>query len=368
MIAAAQHLILVGGGHSHALLLKRWAASPLPNVQITLISPQRYTPYSGMLPGLIAGHYGFYDTHIDLQSVCDKAGVRLLLQRVVGIDTARKQVTMDDQQLLSFDVLSINTGITPALPESLAGNVVPVKPIAAFFPRWQAELDDLQQADAGRKRNYAVVGGGAAGVELVLAMQHRLSQSDIATGVSLSLIFRGEDLLEGYSDAVRHKIRQRLLHAGIRLVPRTEVSASYLDQQAFDRVFWCTQAQPAGWLQHADLQLSDSGFIAVNDCLQSLSCADVFAAGDVADLADRPLPKAGVYAVRQADTLLFNLCARLTGQPLTPYRPQTSFLSLLACGDRSAIAARVNGWLPAFSGRWVWRWKNHIDQKFMRQF
>lgn len=368
MAAAAQHLVLVGGGHSHALLLKHWAARPLPGVHITLISPQRYTPYSGMLPGLIAGHYDFYDTHIDLQSVCQKAGATLLSHRVTGIDSVSRRILMDDNQSLSFDVLSVNSGITPALPSSLQGRVIAVKPIADFYPRWQAELHALQQMPATTTRNYAVVGGGAAGVELVMAMQHRLCQPDIDAGTSLTLIYRGERPLEGYASAVRDKIESLLSRKKIRLLPHTEVTAHYLNTQDYDRVFWCTQAQPADWLQKTDLQLSDRGFIAVNAHLQSVSCNNVFAVGDVADMRDQNLPKAGVYAVRQADTLMHNLRARLQQQPLQIYRPQHSFLSLLACGDRSAIATRVNGWFPAFFGGWVWRWKDRIDRAFMQQF
>lgn len=368
MTAATQHLVLVGGGHSHALFLRHWAEQPLPNVNITLISPQRYTPYSGMLPGLIAGHYQFHETHIDLQSVCLKAGAKLLLQSVVSIDTSRKCLVTDNHESVSFDVLSINTGITPALPQSLVGNVIPVKPIAEFFPRWQSEINTLQQLPVSETRNYAVVGGGAAGVELVLAMQHRLSQPDVAAKVSLTLLFRGDNPLEGYSTSVRNKMVKLLNRSGIRLSPGTDVTAEYLAHQGFDSVFWCTQAQAAGWLRQTDLQLSEHGFVAVNSHLQSLSCPDVFAAGDAADFVEKTLPKAGVYAVRQAATLGFNIRARLLQQVMQPYRPQHSFLSLLACGGQTAIAARVNGWLPAFYGRWVWLWKNYIDRKFMEQF
>jgi len=368
MTAATQHLVLVGGGHSHALFLKYWAEQPLPNVNLTLISPQRYTPYSGMLPGLVAGHYQFHETHIDLQSVCTKAGVTLLLQCVVSIDTSRKCLVMDNHDSVSFDVLSINTGITPTLPPSLVGNVIPVKPIAEFFPRWQSEIEALQQLSASETRNYAVVGGGAAGVELVLAMQHRLSLPDVTATVSLTLLYRGDCPLEGYSAPVRKKILALLNRSGIRLSPRTDVTAEFLQHQTFDRVFWCTQAQAAGWLRHTDLQLSERGFVAVNSYLQSLSCSDVFAAGDVADLAENNLPKAGVYAVRQAATLDSNIRARLQQRSLQSYSPQSTYLSLLACGGQTAIAARVNGWLPAFYGRWVWSWKNYIDRKFMDQF
>lgn len=371
MQAVIQHwnhdLILLGGGHAHVLVLLRHAMQPLPGVRVTLVSEASDSPYSGMLPGLVAGHYQRDEVHIDLRNLCRHAGVRFIHAQVTGIDPVMKQVQLQGRPPLAYDRLSLNTGATPDLDVKGAQHVIPVKPIASFWPRWLQVRDQLLQAEAGK--TILVVGGGAGSVELALAMSQRLRES--AQPHRVQLVTRGERLLPGYPPLMLHWLQPRLQQHGIQVHTQFEVAEVRSDGVQgragqflpADAIFWCTQARAADWPAASGLAVQENGFVRVHDTLQSVSHPDIFAAGDCAWLDNIALPRAGVYAVRQAPVLFENLRRSFADLPLQHYRPQRQFLSLLATGDRDAVGARGPF---SMAGPWVWRWKDRIDRRFMR--
>ncbi len=371
---AFRDLVFVGGGHSHALVLRMWAMKPLPGVRLTLISPQAMTPYSGMLPGLVAGHYRFEDTHIDLARLCHWAGVRWIQDEVTAIDPARKRLSLKGRPDLEYDLVSIDIGSTPdgAIPGSRE-HAVPVKPISAFHARW---LTLLERAGQGDPLRIAVVGGGAGSVEIALSMAWRLRGQGSAADIRL--VTAAAEPLPGYSARVRRRVRDQLHGEGISVetgfrVERVEAGRLRAEdgrRLEADEIIWCTQAGAAPWIAASGMQTDEQGFLSVRPTLQALEHDDVFAAGDIAHMVASPRPKAGVYAVRQGPVLFHNLRARLLGERLRPYRPQDGFLSLLALGGKTATGMKPlpGGLSLSFSGDWVWRWKDHIDRKFMRMF
>ena len=90
-------LVLIGGGHAHALVLRMWGMDPLPGTRLTLVTPGPTAPYTGMLPGLIAGHYRREDLMIDLVRLARFAGARLILDRATGIDRAAGHIILHDR-------------------------------------------------------------------------------------------------------------------------------------------------------------------------------------------------------------------------------------------------------------------------------
>jgi len=371
-------LVLVGGGHSHVVVLRMLAMQPEPGLRITLICTDIDTPYSGMLPGYLSGHYRFDEVHIDLGRLAAFAGARFIHGEVTGLDRASQRVLLRDRPSVPYDLLSINTGSTPNVRQ-VAGaqaNAVPVKPIAQFNQRWMNLLARVREIHS--RFTIAVVGGGAGGVELVLSMQYRLRQELQKLGrnpdvLQFVLLTSGDTILPTHNAGVRARFARVLRDRHVAVHARAEVTQVLpgclhtQDGRTFDadETMWVTQAGGPAWLQSTGLALDEHGFIKINDRLQTLDDPRVFAAGDVASFTGRPLEKAGVFAVRMGPPLAKNLQRSLRGQSLVAYRPQRSWLALISTGDRFAVASRGR---LGFAGAWVWRWKDSIDRRFMRQF
>ncbi len=370
-------LLLLGGGHSHVAVLRNFGMKPIPGVRLTLISRDVHTPYSGMLPGLIAGHYGFDEAHIDLGPLARFAGARLLHDEVIGLDPAARRAICRGRPPVAYDLLSIDIGSTPRLDVPGAeGNVVPVKPINRFLAQWE-RLTARVLARAGAAR-IGVVGAGAGGVELLLAAQFRLRHllAESAADAALPefhLFTDSADILPSYGASVRDRFRRVLaargvvVHAGAAVVevgPRRLTCANG-EAYELDEILWVTPAGAAPWLRESGLAVDPRGFVLINDCVQSVSHPEVFATGDTAVMQRHPRPRAGVFAVRQGKPLARNLRLALRGRPLKPFVPQREFLSLISTGDKYAVASR-NG--LAAEGTLIWRWKDRIDRRFMLKY
>jgi len=372
-------LVLIGGGHTHAIALRMFGMKPMPGVRLTLISEATYTPYSGMLPGHVAGLYDFEQCHIDLRPLAHFAQAQLLIDRAIALDLKNNRVVCANHPDVGFDLVSIDIGSTPAshLVPGASEHSIPAKPVANFLTRWQQLVDRVAQAPDQPLR-LGIVGGGAGGVELSLAMQYRLHQVLSAAGqpvtnLEVHLFHRSRDLIPSHNRYVSHRFYEVLLQRGMRLhlnesvcevQPHQVICESGLTV-ACDSIFWVTWAAAPAWPQAAGLATDAKGFIQVNDTLQSVSHSQVFAAGDIAAMIHHPRPKAGVFAVRQGKPLFRNLRRALQGKPLKPYKPQKRFLSLISTGNPSAVAAwGPLGWESAL----LWRWKDRIDRRFMERF
>ncbi len=365
-------LVLVGGGHAHVHVLKSFGMKPMPGVRLTLIGRDIETPYSGMIPGFVAGHYSFDECHIDLARLAAWTGTRLIHAEAIGIDRDKRQILLKGRPPIAYDFLSIDVGSSPSV-EALPGaaeHATPVKPIAELGRRWLAFLERVKDWQGSLR--IAVIGGGAGGVELALAIDHRLRAIAHNAEVAVTLATKGE-ILSGQAVAARQKLRAIFQQRGIRLIEnvattRLENGAVYLENGerfVVDDVFVVTEASAAKWFADTGLPLDPRGFFAVEQTLRSTGDERVFAVGDCASVTVHPRPKAGVFAVRQGPPLAENLRRALLGQPLQPFTPQSRYLSILGTGDGHAVATR-SGW--AIEGAWVWRWKDHIDRKWMRMY
>ncbi|WP_103258371.1 selenide, water dikinase SelD [Tabrizicola aquatica] len=357
-------LVLVGGGHAHALVLRMWAMNPLPGTRLTVINPDAVAPYTGMLPGLIAGHYRRDALMIDLVRLARFAGARLILDRATGLDREARLIHLRDRPPLAYDLCSIDVGITSDLP-GLPGaeHAVAAKPLAAYAEAWEAFV-----ARGLAFPRVAILGAGLGGVELALASIHRLRSAGAKPQVTL--IDRATTLLPGLGAAARRKVLGQLHAAGVVLRTGAEVSriapgAVTLaggEEIGSDFTLTVAGARPQGWLAELGLR-HDRGFL-VTDAAFRTSDPLVFAVGDCATIEGAARPKAGVFAVRSAPVLHGNLRAALTGQPLRPFRPQRDYLKLVALGGKAAVADK---WGLALAAPWLWRVKDRIDRAFMER-
>ena len=370
-------LVLIGGGHSHVIVLRRLGMQPMPGVRITVVARDIHAPYSGMLPGLIAGHYTFDDVHIDLGPLTRFARARLFHAEAKGLDLEARSVICRGRPPVPYDVLSIDIGATPVLRvEGASEHAVPVKPIGGLVARWE-RLEARVRNSATRLR-VAVVGAGAAGVELTLAIQHALTGRRRADGgrvpvPEFHLFSASADILPTHNRGVRARFARVLAERDVRVHTATRVTrlgdgrveTDCGEPLEVDEVVWATEAGAQAWPAASGLDVDADGFIRVDATLQSTSHPGVFAAGDIAAVVDHPREKAGVFAVRQGQPLEANLRRALRGEPLRPFSPQRRFLSLISTGDRHAVASRGR---LSFEGAWVWRWKDWIDRRFMTRF
>ncbi|SFS20991.1 selenide, water dikinase SelD [Yoonia litorea] len=355
-------LVLIGGGHTHALVLRKWGMNPLPGVRVTLINPGPTAPYSGMLPGFVAGHYSRDELDIDLVRLARFAGARVINDAADGIDLDAQVVSLKGGPPIAYDVLSVDVGITSTMPDlqGFAANAVPAKPLGRFAERWDAFRNDAQSPQV------AIIGGGVAGAELAMAMSYALK----GKSPSIRLIDRGRVV-----SSLGYKARQLMLgalaEAEIEIFENTDVTEVFADGvvladgRTIRSDFTCgaAGAKAHDWIGTTGLELKD-GFIVVDAALRS-SNPNVFAVGDCAHLSHDPRPKAGVYAVREAPVLYDNLRAALSGGRMQRYNPQRDYLKLISLGRKSAMAERFG---TARKGSALWRLKDHIDRKFMRQF
>jgi len=370
-----QNIVLVGAGHAHALALLAFGKKPHPGSRLTVITRRAWTPYSGMLPGVVAGFYAFEETNIDVRPLCSFAGARLVLDEAVGVDLARKRVVLGGGPFIPFDILSLDIGSVPnrrAVPGALA-NTTSVKPMDGFLVRFETTRRRILSKLG--KASICVVGAGAAGVEMLLSIERRFRKDTAdagydADGLRFTLLSADADILITYPPRMRRRFREILASRGITVIAgraATDVENGVVQLEdgeslAFDEVFWATEASPAPWLADTGLKLDAHGFVEVGPTLQSTSHPAVFAAGDIASLRGFSLPKAGVHAVRQGPTLAANLRG---GTPLQTYKPQSHILSLISTGERYAVGTR-NG--LTFEGAWVWQWKNWLDRRYMAKF
>ncbi len=369
-----KHLVLLGAGHAHVHVLHALARQRPAELRLTVITPYTRQMYSGMLPGVVAGHYSPEQGSIPLGKLIQRSGARHIQASGTAIDANARTVTLSNGCTMAFDWLSLNTG--PVMDRDLLDRQMPgarehalfLRPIETFAHLWP------QVTALARERalQIAVIGAGAAGVELALAIDHTLRQSPCQPGSHVTLVTGGAAPAASYPAGTRHRIERALRQRGITVLPdqcvgmtANEILLAGGARLACDAPVLAVGAQAPRWLAGSGLALDEAGFVAVNAFQQSTSHDHVFAAGDVSSRVDQPHPRSGVYAVRAGPPLLANLRAALAGRPLTAYAPQKRTLNLLACGDRRAIGS----W-GRFSaeGAWIWRWKDHIDRRFIQTY
>jgi selenide,water dikinase len=345
-----KRLLLIGAGHAHAVVLRALAEKPLLGARIDFVSPRAVELYSGMLPGVVAGHYERAQAEIDFAALAERACVQFYEASVARLDAAQRTAVLSDGTALAYDIASLNVGSLVDTSVRGAAQALPAKPFGAL-------LDGL-----GGASRIAIAGGGAAGAELAMALRFRGAQAvalySDQPAFPAPLAERIERILRRAKVDFRPGMPLQSIEAG-------RVVLSGATRQDFDLVILATGPRALDWPRASGLAVDEAGYVRVSGALQSISHPEVFAAGDCAALDGVREPKSGVYAVRHGAVLFRNLVAVVTGAPLAEYLPGKRALSILSCGRRYALAT-WGSW--AAEGRWVWHWKDRIDRRWVASF
>jgi selenide,water dikinase len=373
-----KEIVLIGAGHAHVIALRHFGYQPIPRAHVTLITRGVFAPYSGMLPGLVTGLYRYDEAHIDVRPLARFSHARLVCDEAVGLDLSNREVICRDQGRVSFDILSLDIGSVPntVLVPGANQHAIAIKPIDNFLVRF--ELIITKAIERAGRLHVVVVGAGAGGVELLLAVEARLRSEVVragfdSAGLSFTLLSGAADILPTFPMRFRQKFRAILASRGISIVTDAKVvrvgpGRIHLDRRPpidADEILWATRGAPFSWLSKTALPLDEEGFLRVDEHLQAVARNNIFAAGDMIAFEPRSLPKSGVYAVRAGPVLADNIRRAADGRPLRKFRPQERALYLLSAGGKYAVGTRNS---LTVSGRWVWRWKDWLDRRFMSRF
>lgn len=364
-----KRLVLAGAGHAHALVLRQWVSSPRKGVEILIVSPEPLAPYSGMVPGWLAGRYRYEEIVVDFATLARAAGAAFVQGELHALDPDARTLTLADGAAVQYDLLSLNVGSTLQTPAARHARILALRPLARLRHQYETLLREWTVHRGKRPLRVSTVGGGAAGFEAMLGVLRRLRGLRPDHPIDGELVTRGARLLPDLAPAAQRAAQQALARAGVTVTVDSGWSDA-LDARS-DLVLWATGAQAHAWQQdprrRGALAVDDSGFVRIDPLLRSVSHPEVFAVGDCASWPTRALPKAGVHAVRMGPVLERNLRAALEGRAdrFVTHRPQAQFLALLSTGDGHAIASRGRF---GFEGLWAGRWKAHIDRRFLEQF
>lgn len=367
-----KRLVLAGGGHAHVEVLRDLALRPDASLEVTLVTPYPWLTYSGMVPGLIAGHYEIDDCSIDLARLARRAGAKVATTTVASIDPVRREVLCANAVGIGYDVLSLDVGTQARVGEArgVEQHAVLMRPLEKMVKGW---TDVLVRARDGRVGAVTVAGGGAAGVELALAMEYRLCQELGLASTHVRIISDAPTLVPEFPAGARRRLRRRLarrnigvhLGAAVSEVGPEHVRVASGLEFASDAVFWAAGGSAPDWIRDSGLATDRAGFLVTDREMRSVSHPDVFGAGDCASVQGRPHARAGVFAVRAGPALAANLRAALEGRTLVPHVTSRRYLALVSTGHRHAVGV-WNG--LAWEGDWVWRWKDRIDRRFVARY
>ena len=351
-------LVLIGGGHSHSVALSSWLGqqslgrSPTllespdrPIADITLITPNAQTIYSGAVPGYLAGWSNRAACSVNVAGLAKSLGINVIFDEAIGLDLTQKCVLSRNHSPIAFDVLSLDIGSTPQIPAMPSQRIIPMKPMGMFLDL----LEPYFKLGPSETLSIAIVGGGLGGIEVALSLKEHLGNQ-----LDLSLICRSQTIAPTQSKGMQEALNYELESRSIRVYLNTTVNAveentngvnlilksgEYHSDLSCDVSLWATQATSVPWIRDSGLVTDDRGFILVDRTLRSVSHPNIFASGDIATLQNKPQPKAGVFAVRQGPIVAHNLRQTLANRSLQVFNPQSRYLSLVSLGDRRAVAS-----------------------------
>lgn len=386
--SGAGRLVLLGGGHAHLFVLEALARGRIVAGEVTVVAPHALQLYSAMVPGYLAGRYALEEVTVDLRALTRRIDGQFREASVERIDGAARRVVLDDATSLPYDVASVAIGGVPARRDipGAGAHARFIKPVDRVRELREA-LDRAAEISGPEPLHVVVVGGGAAGVEVALAVRTRLDRQGASRAI-ISLLDSTHTVLRDRSQAAQEEAERVLRRGEITLRLSTaveEVGPNHLRVTGgrvipADLVVWATETEAPPVFRASGLPTDPRGFLLVTDTLAVEGCPGLYGAGDAVSLASHPRPpKAEVHALRQGRVLVHNLAmaihtindgrrggsASAGARMARPYTPQPRVLSLLDTGDGRAILCYAGF---SITTRWAMILKELIDRRFLRRF
>ena len=363
--AYVRDLVLLGAGHANVQVLRYFGMNPQPGIRITVVAREPHSPYSGMLPGYVYGHYTWEQIHVDLAKLTTYANARFIAEEAIGVNPDKNTIRFQSRPELRYDCLAINTGGEPGIKFRSLKHVIPVKPIGKFTKNWEQIQKTIDQ---NNPKKMTIVGGGPGSVEVALAIRERHGNAFAITLVTADLF-----LLAQHNRGVRRIVVKELkqndidyrLNYCVSAIDDVSVTSEGGEKISTDLVLWVAGVEAPNWISNAGFEVDSNGFLRVDRHLRTLSHQNVFAAGDMVCLVGQERPKSGVYAVRAGPILAQNSHRFLANRKLKKYNAQKLALAILRLPNNFALASKGPLCLKS---KLISIWKHRIDVKFMQRF
>ncbi|WP_273852180.1 NAD(P)/FAD-dependent oxidoreductase [Guptibacillus spartinae] len=355
-------LLLLGAGHAHLHLMKRLQEEKL-DVDVTLVSPSEYQYYSGMFSGYLEGLYHEEEIRIHIPSLTKASGINYINGAAISIDAKSKVVLTEKGDILSYDILSIDIGSLTAGIEIPGAR----KHALRIKPNYRIEEVANKLWNANEP---VVIGGGAGGVEMALALTAKRKYE----GKKPVTLISHSTILEKATEKAQMKVKNILQNKGLTVITKEKVSnitsnlliTSGGKDIEYDQVLWLTGPKAPEMFRTSKLPIDHAGYLLVDDTLQVKEYPAIFAAGDCASIKQYPeLPKAGVIAVRQAAILWGNIKAFMNETSGYRFKPNSTYLSILSTGQKKGLLLYGN---IQVHHHLSWLLKDRIDKKFIERY
>jgi NADH:ubiquinone reductase (H+-translocating) len=377
MSASRPRVVIIGagfGGIEAAMTLRR---AP---VEVTLVDRQNHHCFQPLLYQVATAALSPADIAWPIRHILrGQDNVTVLMAQVTGVDTAGRRVLLNGADPVAYDILVIATGAThsyfghddwaefaPGLKRIVDATRIRRNILLAFE---RAELAH-DEAERNRLLTFAIVGGGATGVEMAGAIAEiaRLSLARDFRRIDpraarIVLLEAGPRILPTLPPDLSEYAARMLTRMGVEVKTSTRVTGCDgggvdLDQGRIDAstVIWAagvTASPAARWLSS---EADRAGRVVVDPHLALPGKPEIFVIGDTALVRDadgRTAPGVAPAAKQMGRYVGTLIQARLAGESLPPFRYRHAG-DLATIGRRAAVVQFNRIHLTGFIGWLFW--------------
>ena len=344
------HLVLIGGGHTNVLLMRKWLMYPklMPEIPISIISRDTQLVYSAMFPSVISKSISLDESLIDIRSLAKKSRVAFIKEEVVNIDFQLKKIFLKNRPSIYYSKLVLNYGSQTKISgefEDLVNNQIafPIKP---FFKAYEL-IKNEDKHDSETEQSFVIVGSGLAAIEVAFAFRKRWKKRSLKILCKLN--------------KVDDKILKTFYRSNIEVVSKLPVE--------YGKILLCTGNSSPYWVQKYNSELDSKGRFFTDQKLRLKNFFGTFATGDCAVIKTSKRPSSGIFAVKVLNILATNIQKEIKGESLKKWSPQKFGLQIVNSYPRKLPKAfAFYGDVVIGPSFLIWYLKNKIDEGFINKF